>query len=308
MLEIYMRIPVLLALLIVTTLSASAATVTWSGAGADDKWSTAANWTGGAVPGAADAVVIDGTSAKDSRWDGEQHIASLTVLPTFKGQLIFAGFGEINGDVVLSGRLHHARDMHHWIWMRGTRIDLSRVTAWTQSSRYSGGIDLGGTDAAVVQHFTAPSMQIGDLRLYEKGTVIFTGPVLASLVEAGGEKTVDFNHQNLTARSLGCAAQVKNLGGVTITLTSWAGWSPFAFGRSKSFMSDKPSVIDLAPDKPWKLVVKTDEIEAYSDVAKRQPFAFINCRVGNCDASGGTVVIATDRCEDLGGNRNVTFK
>jgi hypothetical protein len=303
-----MRIPVLFALLIGTTLSASAATVTWSGAGADDQWSTAANWTGGAVPSAGDAVVIDGTSAKDSRWDGEQRIASLTVLPAYKGQLIFAGHGEINGDVILSGRLHHARDMHHWLWMRGKRIDLSGVTAWTQSSRYSAGIDLGGTDAALVQHFTAPSMQIGDLRLYEKGTVIFTGPVIASLVEAGGEKIVDFNHQNLTARSLGCAAQVKNLGGVTITLTSWAGWSPFCFGRCKSFMPDHPPVINLAPDKPWKLIVKTDEIEAFSDKAKRQPFIFINCTVANCDASGGTAVIATERCTDKGGNRNVTFK
>jgi hypothetical protein len=253
-------------------------------------------------------VVFDGTSAKNCRWDGEQHIASLTVTTAYKGQLTFAGHGAIDGDVVLNGRVHNDRDMHKLLWMRGKRIDLSGLTEWTQATRYSGGIDLGGSDPALVQNFTAPSMRIGDLRMYEKGTVVFAGPVIASLVEAGAEKVINFNHQNLTARSVGCAAQVKNLDGVTITLTSWAGWSPFCFGRSKSFLPKNPPVIDLAPDQPWNLIVKNEEIEAFSDKAKRQPFAFINCRIGNCDASGGEAVIATDRCTDAGGNRNVTFK
>jgi hypothetical protein len=191
--------------------------------------------------------------------------------------------------------------------MRGQRVDLSGVTEWTQAHRYSGGIDLGGSDEKLGQTFTAPKMRIGDLRMYEKGTVVFAGPVIASLVEAGAGKVIDFNHQNLTARSLGCAAQVKNLGGVTITLTSWAGWSPFCFGRSKSFMPKETPLIDLAPDKPWKLMVKSEEIEAYSDQDKRQPFAFINCRIGNCDASGGEAILATDRCIDAGGNQSVKF-
>lgn len=55
---------------------ASAATVTWTGAGADNNWSTSGNWTGGTgVPTSADAVVFSGDTAtypnadKDSTWD-----------------------------------------------------------------------------------------------------------------------------------------------------------------------------------------------------------------------------------------------
>lgn len=117
----------------------------WTGAGANDKWSTAAHWRPARVPGPDDAVVLDGTSAKNSRWDGERHIAALTSAPEYQGQLTFAGHGTIAGDVVLSGRPHSARDMHQWLWMRGSRVNLSGVTKWTQASRYSGGIDLGGT-------------------------------------------------------------------------------------------------------------------------------------------------------------------
>lgn len=80
--------------------------IIWVGQGADDKWSPTANWQPARVPGAADDVVIDGASARNTRWDGEQHIASLTVTPAYKGQLIFAGHGAIEGDVVLSGRVH----------------------------------------------------------------------------------------------------------------------------------------------------------------------------------------------------------
>lgn len=99
---------------------------------------------------------------------------------------------------------------------------------------------------------------------------------------------------------------MKNLGLSTITLTSWAGWSPFGFGQSKSFMPKDPPAIDLAPDQPWKLIIKSEETEAYSDATKRQPFTFLRCRLGNCDASGGEPVTATAGT-DAGGNTNVKF-
>src|SRR3954464_9544422 len=38
----------------------AAATVVWNGGGADDNWTTAANWVGGAAPVAGDVVVFDG--------------------------------------------------------------------------------------------------------------------------------------------------------------------------------------------------------------------------------------------------------
>ena len=44
---------------VVVRASSFAATATWSGAGGDYLWSNPANWTGGALPGATDDVVID---------------------------------------------------------------------------------------------------------------------------------------------------------------------------------------------------------------------------------------------------------
>jgi hypothetical protein len=52
-------------LLFVPTL-AFAATKTWTGLGADNKWSTANNWNGNAVPGTGDIIVFDGTGKKNA--------------------------------------------------------------------------------------------------------------------------------------------------------------------------------------------------------------------------------------------------
>lgn len=48
---------------------ANAATRTWDGGGADNNWSTAANWSSDTVPGSGDLAVFDGTSTKNSTID-----------------------------------------------------------------------------------------------------------------------------------------------------------------------------------------------------------------------------------------------
>src|SRR5438093_5709812 len=39
-----------------------AADLTWTGAGADNNWTTAANWLGGVAPAPGDRLVFDGTT------------------------------------------------------------------------------------------------------------------------------------------------------------------------------------------------------------------------------------------------------
>ncbi len=63
-----------------------AATRTWDGGGADNNWSTAANWSGDATPTSADDVVFDGTSAKNS----VMNIAGLT-LQSFNASSTYTG-------------------------------------------------------------------------------------------------------------------------------------------------------------------------------------------------------------------------
>ena len=55
--------------------------VYWTGAGTTNKWSEAANWNTGTVPLAADSVIFDGTSGKESHIDAGfgGTIASITI-------------------------------------------------------------------------------------------------------------------------------------------------------------------------------------------------------------------------------------
>ncbi|MFA5854877.1 MAG: S-layer homology domain-containing protein [Candidatus Gracilibacteria bacterium] len=56
-------------MLLVSAAHASAATVKWDGGGANNNWSTSANWVGDAVPGTGDIATFDGTSVKSSTVD-----------------------------------------------------------------------------------------------------------------------------------------------------------------------------------------------------------------------------------------------
>ena len=64
-----------------------AATRTWTGLGATSNWSLAANWSGAAVPVAADTVVFDATSVKDVTIDVNVTVASVTVGAGYTGTL-----------------------------------------------------------------------------------------------------------------------------------------------------------------------------------------------------------------------------
>jgi hypothetical protein len=58
--------------LIVVVLSsseASAGTKIWNGVGANNNWTTVANWFGGVIPVTGDDVIFDGTSTKNCTLD-----------------------------------------------------------------------------------------------------------------------------------------------------------------------------------------------------------------------------------------------
>jgi len=78
--------------------AAGAATRTWSGGGADDLASNAANWTGSISPQTGDAVVFNSTSSNNCTWDLNITLSSFNINPGYTGTVIIdAGLTIDNG-------------------------------------------------------------------------------------------------------------------------------------------------------------------------------------------------------------------
>lgn len=73
-------------LLLLINISANAATVTWTGAGADNLASNPANWSGNIAPQFGDDVVFNATP-KDCTWDLNVSLASLSIKSGYTGKV-----------------------------------------------------------------------------------------------------------------------------------------------------------------------------------------------------------------------------
>jgi hypothetical protein len=69
--------------------AAVAATVTWDGEGADENWTTVENWSADQLPGTADHVIFDATSATNCTLDANVEVASLEVTDGYAGTIDF---------------------------------------------------------------------------------------------------------------------------------------------------------------------------------------------------------------------------
>lgn len=78
---------------VVTT--ASAATLVWSGGGADDLASNSFNWTGSVSPQIRDAVIFDSISSKNCTWDLNITLSSFNINPGYDGTVT------INADLAI---------------------------------------------------------------------------------------------------------------------------------------------------------------------------------------------------------------
>jgi hypothetical protein len=81
-----------LAATLVAAPKAQAATRTWDGGGADNNWSTAANWSSDTLPVAGDTVTFNGTSTKPAIINVPVTVAILQVNAGYTG-LITQGAG-----------------------------------------------------------------------------------------------------------------------------------------------------------------------------------------------------------------------
>lgn len=64
-----------------------AAVVTWDGGGADNNWSTAANWSGDVAPGTADLATFDSTSTKNATIDTNINVDGIDINSGYTGTI-----------------------------------------------------------------------------------------------------------------------------------------------------------------------------------------------------------------------------
>jgi hypothetical protein len=85
--------------------AALAAVRTWDGGGADNKWSTAANWSADTVPTATDIALFDGTGKKDATMDAAfgGAVAELRLAAANTGTITVGRSLTVNGNLSLSG-------------------------------------------------------------------------------------------------------------------------------------------------------------------------------------------------------------
>ncbi len=83
--------------------TAGAATLTWSGGGADDLASTPGNWFGAVSPHHADAVIFDSTSSGNCTWDLNITLSSFNIHPGYTGTVTIDAGLIINNGVTWTG-------------------------------------------------------------------------------------------------------------------------------------------------------------------------------------------------------------
>ncbi len=74
--------------LMVSTTHSLAATISWSGAGGDNRWSNPANWTGGVLPATGDEVVIDVPGEVTVRMDARRNPMGEVEKPPTEGRRV----------------------------------------------------------------------------------------------------------------------------------------------------------------------------------------------------------------------------
>lgn len=147
---------VLLLLALFFSTETTAATRTWDGGGADNQWSTAANWSGNIVPTAADDVVFDATSVKNATVDAAFTVNSLAI------NIGYAGTITQNADLIVNSSFVQSAGA-----FQGGASNLTLSSLSLSGGAFAGGSGLisGGFGSTLTQSGGAFS-SLGDVSVF----------------------------------------------------------------------------------------------------------------------------------------------
>ena len=127
-------------------LTADAATITWSGGGADNLASNTANWSGNALPQDGDDVVFDSTSTKDCTWDIYVTPLSLTLDAAYTGTITLNRELTVTGDAVITGGTFNQESKDFRIGFGAAESPPYPPTGLTAAATSASQVDIAWTD------------------------------------------------------------------------------------------------------------------------------------------------------------------
>src|SRR5882724_11946874 len=192
---------------------ASAATQTWNGGGADDNWTSSANWVGGASPVANDALLFDGA-------------ARLTPNNNFAAGTAFTGIGftaatgafTLGGNqITLSGDLTDDAAGQFETINLGLVLDANRTTRVTDGAFLNVNGVISGTGFGITKTGNG-TLTLGASNTYtgatvlDGGTLAYTvdntvgafnfGPAVSATFASTNSSTLDLTAASLTTGNL----------------------------------------------------------------------------------------------------------
>ncbi|HDH05385.1 MAG TPA: fibronectin type III domain-containing protein [Nitrospirae bacterium] len=132
--------------LFILTLTADAATITWSGGGADNLASNTANWSGNALPQDGDDLVFDSTSTKECTWDIYVTPLTLTIDAAYTGTITLNTELTVTGDVVITGGTFNQESKDFRIGFGAAEAPPYPPTGLTAAATSASQIDIAWTD------------------------------------------------------------------------------------------------------------------------------------------------------------------
>lgn len=169
-------------------LPAHAASLTWDGGGADNNWSTCANWTTDTCPIAGDTVTFNATSTKNSTIDAgaPASVATLTIAAGYTGTITLARtfattttFSQATGSFTASNQS---------LTMAAFTLSGGTFTASSGTTTVSGAVTVSGT----------PTFN------HNSGTVTFSGGAATIACNGISLNTATFTNTGLKTISSGC--------------------------------------------------------------------------------------------------------